>query len=689
MPGTLLLIAKAANAKEILSNQLREIFQGSILVKARCLDELCQEDIDEASLVLFSNKAVFNEYKNSKNMLIQNFLVAERYIYLDNLNEIIALPQGEKALVVSNLKISAEDTINEIIDVGINHLRLIPYYPGCGLDINGIDVAISPAAGDIVPAGIKKVIDVGVRRIAISTIFKITNFFNLPIEIVDKYIIEYTREFILQAEKLNRTITTENRLNHELDAILNSVHDAIVATDADCNITVFNPKAEELFGYKRTEVMGKNICKIIPQNNFRKIIGQKKALSDTLERIGNRHLISNKTPLFMDGTVTGVVATYQDVTEMQRLEQEVRGKLYERGHVARFNFDDIVNKSDSMYSVVKKAKKFAASEEPVLLRGETGVGKEMFAQAIHNHSDRRNGPFIAVNFGALPENLAESELFGYEEGAFTGARKGGKPGLFELAHNGTIFLDEIGDATLSTQVKILRILQEKCVIRLGATKVIPVNVRIIAATNRDLKELIRQGKFREDLYYRLNVLSISIPSLRERKEDIVALAEYFMSQYCPGLVLSDEVKMLFYNYPWPGNVRELENVIRYISATCENKEVRLDDLPHEIINMNLKDELSTNSVGEIFRSKDRKAAEYEYILRILKHYYDTGRVCGRGTILLELNNRYGLGLTEEKVRWRLQTLSKMGYINIGRTKQGCKITENGMRVLEMLNRKAI
>ncbi|MDI6601953.1 MAG: sigma 54-interacting transcriptional regulator [Thermoanaerobacteraceae bacterium] len=683
MDNTLLLIAKASIAKEILSKQLQDIFQNSIQVKSQCLNDICVKDLNGVSLVLFSNRAVYNEYRKTKNYKIKSFLVAERYLYMDNFNEIIALPQGKKVLVVNNLKISAEDTVNEIMEVGITHLQLIPYYPGCDLDIKDIDVAISPAASDV-PQGIKKVIDIGVRRIAISTIFKITSFFNLPIKIVDKYIMEYTKEFIIQAEKLNRTITDASKLNREMDAILNSVHDAIVATDANGKVTVFNPKAEELFGYKRADVIGRDVDKVIPKNNFKKCMEKRITVSGNLEEICNRHLISNRIPLLMNDTVIGIVSTYQDVTEMQLLEQEIRGKLYERGYVARYTFDDIIHKSSTMDSVVQKAMKLAASDEPILLSGETGVGKEMFAQAIHNHSNRKNGPFIAVNFGALPENLAESELFGYEEGAFTGAKKGGKPGLFELAHNGTIFLDEIGDATPSIQIKILRVLQEKCVIRLGAIRVIPVNVRVIAATNKGLKDIILQGKFREDLYYRLNVLGIPIPPLRKRREDIIPLAEYFLSKYGRGLVLSDTVKSAFCSYSWPGNVRELENVIRYISAMCRDKKIDLDDLPPDMIYEDKKDISEESLFIDTFINGERYSAEYEYILKVLKDYCDSGKTCGRGTILKEIKDRYGIELTDEKIRWRLKNLSKKGYIEIGKTKQGCRITENGMRALEII-----
>ncbi|MDW7675615.1 MAG: sigma 54-interacting transcriptional regulator, partial [Bacillota bacterium] len=262
------------------------------------------------------------------------------------------------------------------------------------------------------------------------------------------------------------------------------------------------------------------------------------------------------------------------ITKVQQLEQKIRTKIYSQGLIAKHNFSDIVGKSENMLQVVNKALKFAETDSTILLLGESGTGKEMFAQSIHNASSRRKGPFVAINCAALPENLLESELFGYEEGAFTGARKGGKQGLFELAHRGTIFLDEIGSINLALQGRLLRVLQEREVMRVGGNQVIPVDIRIIAATNEDLGERVTFGQFRNDLFYRLNVLKLLLPALRERTGDPELLLEYFINscnqKFGKKVVVTNKDLFNWANsYYWPGNIRQLENFVERLIILAE------------------------------------------------------------------------------------------------------------------------
>ncbi|HHV61280.1 MAG TPA: sigma 54-interacting transcriptional regulator [Firmicutes bacterium] len=291
-----------------------------------------------------------------------------------------------------------------------------------------------------------------------------------------------------------------------------------------------------------------------------------------IRNIGGVQVITNRIPIVLDDRPVGAVVTFLDIGRIQSLEAKARKELATRGLVARVNFSDIIGSSGVMLRLIETARRYSQVDAPILICGETGTGKEMFAQAIHNASPRAGGPFVAVNCAALPESLLESELFGYVEGAFTGARRQGKLGLFELAHRGTIFLDEVSEMPLSVQARFLRVIQEKEVIRLGDDKVIPVDIRIIAATNRDLEALVQEGKFRRDLYYRLDVLNLTLPPLRERgREDIRACLEYFMRK-CelrlghPLKMLSPEDMEAVLNYRWPGNIRELENFVERLGA---------------------------------------------------------------------------------------------------------------------------
>jgi transcriptional regulator with PAS, ATPase and Fis domain len=275
------------------------------------------------------------------------------------------------------------------------------------------------------------------------------------------------------------------------------------------------------------------------------------------------------------GEIVGAVETLEDVTKIREYENIIRVKLAEKGHVAQWTFDDIIGRSPAIRETVRLARKYAEVDSVILIEGESGTGKEVFAQAVHSAGRRRAGPFVAVNCGAIPDTLIESELFGYEAGAFSGARRQGKDGLFTQAHTGTIFLDEISETSPRFQTTLLRVIQEMTVRPLGSDKVVPIDVRIIAATNRRLKREVERGNFRRDLYFRLNILRLNVPPLRLRKEDIPDLVRHFIrlnaTRLGKDLSISREAMELLQNYDWPGNIRELQNVIERLCVTCDMK----------------------------------------------------------------------------------------------------------------------
>lgn len=389
------------------------------------------------------------------------------------------------------------------------------------------------------------------------------------------------REAVIRAlEEAMRVVSVrrqEMAKLQEMKAVLDFNSEGIVAIDGRMQVTAINPAAECLLSCGRDETIGRSYEEVFPKQIVPVILrvwNTCRAELGELVNIGNFQLALNCIPIVVEQQIRGMIVTLQDVQLIQKLERKIRRNLGERGHVARFTFADIVGKSDAINEAVKRAQKYGAVDSTILIYGETGCGKEIFAHAIHNVSSRREGPFVAINCAALPENLLESELFGYVEGAFTGARKGGKLGLFELAHNGTLFMDEIGEMSDSLQARVLRVLEEGRVMRLGADRLLPVDVRIIAATNRNLKDMVYEKKFREDLYYRIHVLTLNIPPLRERKEDIEILLRYFMVQYCQKFKKKVyEVKPgameLFREYSWPGNVRELKNISERLVLLAE------------------------------------------------------------------------------------------------------------------------
>jgi len=367
----------------------------------------------------------------------------------------------------------------------------------------------------------------------------------------------------------------ERQRAEEIDAILHFAHEGIVGTASDGTITVLNPVASRVLGISPEEAIGKNISDVMPDVSMERLRTSERAEVAELSRIGPTAVISSRVPIKIKDEITGAVITFQDVTRIRQLEEKVRKELKDKGHVAQYHFHHILTATDSMRELVERARKYARVDSTVLIRGETGTGKELFAQSIHNESARASFPFVAINCAAVPESLLESELFGYEEGAFTGARRGGKQGLFEQAHKGTIFLDEIGEMSITLQSRLLRVLEEREVMRVGGDRIIPIDVRVIAATHVNLLEAISSGGFREDLYYRLNKLALEVPPLRHRLADIPLFCTHFLDRYGKrhggqAKTLTPEAVGIFQSYSWPGNVRELQSIIERLVVCVES-----------------------------------------------------------------------------------------------------------------------
>jgi PAS domain S-box-containing protein len=357
-----------------------------------------------------------------------------------------------------------------------------------------------------------------------------------------------------------------------LEAIIHSTQDAISVVDENGMGLMVNPAYTALTGMSAEQVVGKPATADIDptqESMHLQVLKTRRPVRGVPLQVGPRRkdVVVNVAPILLDGELKGAVGVVHDISELKRLsdELEIHKKLVRR-LTSKYTFAEIVTESQVMQQAVEQAMRAAETPATVLLRGESGTGKELFAHAIHNASSRRSGQFVRVNCAAIADSLLESELFGYGEGAFTGARKGGKRGLFEEAIGGTIFLDEIGEVSLSLQAKLLRVLQEKEIVRVGEAKPVQVNVRVIAATNARLEELIARGTFREDLYYRLNVVPIVIPPLRHRKEDVPRLVEHLIEKFNGEYgrhvrAIAPAAMEQLLEYSWPGNVRELENIV--------------------------------------------------------------------------------------------------------------------------------
>jgi len=407
----------------------------------------------------------------------------------------------------------------------------------------------------------------------------------------------------------------------EITTILETTHEGIFAIDSRGYIRHCNHAAELLFKTTKDDITSSHISKFMIGTPALEVLRSGVGYTENEELYsnerGNFHFIVTVKPFFSGEKVAGAVLSFRDIEEAQRLVYNINNRAL------KYTFDDIMGESDAIKKAKNQALLTARGNSTVLITGESGTGKEMFAKAIHYSSSRNKGPFVTVNCGAIPENLLESELFGYEKGAFTGASEKGKIGKFEYANGGTIFLDEIGDMPLHLQVKILHVVQNMRFERVGGNKTIIVDVRVIAATNKDLEEMIKEGTFREDLYYRLSVIPLSIPPLRERKEDIRLLMRHFLKKYNTFMSkkidgFTEEAEHIYTHYDWPGNVRELENAIEYGVNMAFGNKIGVDAVPTRLFRK--EQNLVEIRESDLPLAEQIKVYEREIIARMLAKY---------------------------------------------------------------------
>ncbi|MDR3592115.1 MAG: sigma 54-interacting transcriptional regulator [Negativicutes bacterium] len=421
------------------------------------------------------------------------------------------------------------------------------------------------------------------------------------------------RAAFLEAEKVAYARNIEKKRHQTFRVLVDYLMEGIISINGEGLIEVFNPAAQRLLGIAAEEVIGKKITGEFPMFDVADCLAKGQSLVGQIVKINKVTTLANIAPIKVASDLVGAMITFQDITKIAEMEVKIRKELYTKGLVAEYSFSDILGTSLEISDAKNTAAEFAASDATILMVGASGTGKELFAQSIHNASRRREGPFVAINCAAIPASLLESELFGYVEGAFTGANRKGKPGLFELAHHGTIFLDEISEMDKYGQSRLLRVVQEKQVMRLGDDRYIPVDVRIIAATNRNLAQLVKAEQFRKDLYYRLNVLSVHLPQLQARREDILILAGHFIREFSREyrggrsgrLVFETKAQELLTQYNWPGNVRELKNFIERLVIRARGETITGDMVRGLLSQEEFADRTDSKTGLKGFAEKDR------------------------------------------------------------------------------------
>lgn len=671
------------NSAELYSKEIKSIFSDYIEVDRYCFEDGSIENGIEADIVIIPSYEALETIKVYLRSYAE-IIVANRTILKNGLNKIIDLPEGTKALLVNVTPETAIETISTVYQLGIRNIEFIPAYPGVKF-LPDIDIAITPGETQYVPPNISNIIDIGSRVIDISTIINIAEKLDLEFILAHKNTKKYFEEIVPLNNGLEKIIGKAHRLESQFDILLEILDEAIIGVNKNGCIYFYNDSAERVIGKSKNNVIGVNAKNIFPQIPFGQVISNLEPIKDKLLKIAGIDFVVTIVPILKLNTLYGAVANIRRFSDTEKKQHKLRAQLINKGHKAKYSFENIIGNSKEIQYCKDVAKKMAKSDSSILITGESGTGKELFAQAIHNYSSRKDYQFVAINCAALPKNLLESEIFGYEDGAFTGARKGGKLGLFELAHMGTLFLDEIAEMPLDLQARLLRVLQEKEVMRIGGDYVINVDVRIVAATNRELEQLVSRGEFRQDLYYRLNVIPLKIPPLRQRKEDIPLIIDELKKDLNSNFKLTGDALNNLINHRWNGNIRELRNCIEYLT-NIEEEIIHTNFLPlnsdinYEIKNLNQEEKILFNKFKTL---SEGNIKDYIFILEQLrKCYIDKVRLGRRSLEKIAQSN--GFFLTEHEIRNMLLVLEKFSMVEISKGRSGTKITDFGLQILDDL-----
>lgn len=634
-------------------------------------------------LILISSFTIFQEVKkyvkNNAEIIILNYTMTKK-----GFDKLKKLPAGTKAMLVNlNEKVCLE-TIALIFQLGFRNFNLVSVYPGLS-NLPDIPFAITPGEKKLVPKNIKEIIDIGDRVPDIGSLIDVITKLNLKEALNDPVIKEYFSNVMPISYGLEKMLVENKSLSSQQNILLEVMDEGIIIINTLGIIFAYNKSAEKILRINRKMAVGHNYMEILPEINFEQVLTNMEPIKDKLISINDTDIDLSILPIMYSNAIYGCIAIVEGFAEAEKKQHKLRTQLFEKGHMTKYTLDDIWGQSKAIKECKAIAKRIATSDAAVLITGESGTGKELFAQGIHHISRRRNYKFVAINCAALPENLLESELFGYEGGAFTGAKKEGKPGLFELAHNGTMFLDEIGDMPLQLQVRLLRVLQEKTIMHIGGDSIINVNVRIICATNKNLLEMVRQNKFRIDLYYRINVLPLNIPPLRERDGDIDVLTEAFKKEYNTDFKFTDNAKKKLMEYSWPGNVRELKNYVEYFS-NLGKKYIDINDLPfvEKKYNMTVHDEQpEDNKIDHEFFKNTNNPDDYIVILKLLDKSYKEHIRLGRRSLAKMIMDK-GIFLSEQEIRSMLLRMESYGLVEIKKGRAGTTITREGQHILEQI-----
>mgnify|MGYP003358799256 CR=1 FL=1 len=595
----------------------------------------------------------------------------------DVVRRLQSLPAGKRALFVNLSDKMCREAVTRLNQLGVNQLVFDLYHPGAPEpDMGQYDFVITPQETRYVPAGAKEIIDIGQRVCDSSTMIEAALRLGLEELLESERFEQYQREVATNTYSFDRVFARGLRLESQFEMLMEILDEGIVGVNERGEVFACNRKLEEITGIPCGEALHRPAGAVYPFLSFARCLKEKAPQPARVVSAGGVNINVAVAPVLRGDACIGAFATVQRFNDAENRQNELRSQLLHKGYRAKYTFDNVVGQSPALLRCITILKKMSLTPLPVLLIGETGTGKELFAHAVHNASPRAGGAFVAINCAAMPENLLESELFGYEEGAFTGAKKGGRLGLLEISHQGTLFLDEVEGMSPALQVKLLRVLQEREIMRVGGTSIIPIDVRIVAATNESLERKVAEGTFRRDLYYRLSTLPIVIPPLSERGDDLFLILEQFQKELGGSFRLTPQVRGFLKSYSWPGNIRELRNVVEYFLYTGHDP-ITMEDLPPTVFHR-----APQAPIRQLPETPQQPSSDvFRFVLEQLYQASEARQPIGRER-LLQLARDAFVPTSQQEIRSILAQMADQGLVRVSRGRGGSQLTPEGRQLYE-------
>lgn len=596
-------------------------------------------------------------------------ITMKRTISAEALENLLKIPPNKTAVIVNLDNYMVQETFANIYQLGINRLNLLTWYKGKS-DFPKADYVITPRLYDFLPDTPAKKIVLGSRLLKPSVIYDVLSYFNTDIEISNEIIKEHALKVPSFLQGVNSLLESATTLSIQWELLFNNFSTGIMVINNKNIITSVNTLFANTLNKQSNYFINISLDNLINEFPQLALINSSNKIKDELIFINNKKMVLSLHDLKNKNVYLGKIITIDLYRDIQKTQQKIHRKIVGKTNVAKYTFDDIIGENKKLSHSISLSKKIANATSPILIYGESGTGKELLASAIHKYSNRSSNPYVTINCASIPDNLIEAELFGYEEGSFTGAKKGGSIGLFEKSNGGTIFLDEISELPLHLQGRLLRVLQEKEIRKIGANYNISIDARVIAASNKDLLQMVKENKLRNDLYFRLNVFQVNIPSLKDRRDDIPLLIKHFSKSFESPITTTKEFLLFANSYNWPGNIRELKNLLEFMYYTTED-DISVKNLPDYLKDQNFLNKIKYNPSVYLRELLMLKSIDYSD-----KNNLNTGR-----RSLKEYFSFNYYVISEIETREILKLLQDKNLITISQGRSGTSLTKKGIELL--------